>query len=276
MARMATADHETMSDAFHEINAGRLYCRTDGAGAPVVLLHGFGLDLRMWEDQCRALADEYFVIRYDIRGYGRSSLPTGEAYSHADDLHELLSRLGAIPAHVIGLSNGGRLAIRFALAYPQAIRSLTLVDSALDGHAWSADWLSLWAAIDGKAKSGDVAAAKRHWLEHPLFAPAREHAHIAVHLSQMVQDYSGWHWIHTDPGVAPGPPAIRRLKELSVPTLVVVGERDLPDFHRVADTLASGIVGAHREQIPDAGHMANMEAPRVFNQLLMDFLKTHN
>jgi 3-oxoadipate enol-lactonase len=265
-----------MSDAFYEINAGRLYCQTDGAGVPVVLLHGFGLDLRMWEEQSQALAEDYFVIRYDIRGYGRSTLPTGEPYSHADDLHELLSRLGAVPAHVVGLSNGGRLAIRFALAYPKDIRSLTLVDSALDGHAWSADWLSLWAAIDGKARSGNLAAARRLWLEHPLFAPAREHAQIAAHLSEMVQDYSGWHWVHTDPGVAPGPPAIRRLKELRAPTLIVVGEKDLPDFHQVADTLASGIAGADCVQIPGVGHMANMEAPGDFNRLLADFLASRS
>jgi 3-oxoadipate enol-lactonase len=261
-----------MLGAFYEINAGRLYCRTDGVGAPVVLLHGFGLDQRMWEEQSRALVDKYFVIRYDIRGFGRSSPPSAEAYSHADDLHELLSRLGAIPAHVVGLSNGGRLAIRFALAHPQDVRSLTLVDSALDGHAWSTDWLSLWRAIDDKAKSGDMAAARRLWLEHPLFAPALEQAGVAARLSQMVQDYSGWHWVHTDPGVAAGPPAIQRLKELHVPTLVVIGERDLPDFHQVADTLASGIVGAVRAQIPDVGHMANMEASQDFNRVLIDFL----
>jgi 3-oxoadipate enol-lactonase len=226
----------------------------------------------MWEDQRVALTDQFRVIRYDIRGYGRSSLPSAQPYSHADDLHELLSRLGATPAHVVGLSNGGRIAIRLALAYPQAVRSLILVDSALDGHAWSTDWQSLWGAIENKAKSGDMAAAKRLWLEHPLFIPARESGNVAARLSEMVEDYSGWHWVHTDPFLAPGAPAINRLNEIRVPTLVVAGERDLPDFHRISDTLTSGIAGAVRTQIPRAGHMANMEAPADFNRLLLDFL----
>jgi 3-oxoadipate enol-lactonase len=261
-----------MPGTSHEINAGQLYCQMDGKGLPVVLLHGFSLDLRMWEEQSAALTNHFRVLRYDMRGFGRSSLPTAQAYSHAGDLHELLSLLNALPAHLVGFSNGGRIAIRFALAYPQAVRSLTLVDSVLDGHAWSADWISLWGPIENTAKAGDMATAKRLWLEHPLFAPARERSDLAARLSEMVQDYSGWHWLHADPGVAQGAPAIKRLNEIRVPSLIVAGERDLPDLHRIADTLASGIVGAVRVQIPGVGHMANMEAPLDFNRHLSDFL----
>ena len=177
-----------------------------------------------------------------------------------------------LPAHVVGLSNGGRIALRFTLAYPQAVRSLTLVDSALDGHAWSADWQALWKVMDSTAKAGDVAGAKRLWLEHPLFGAAREQPEVAARLAQMVQDYSGWHWLHADPGVAAGAPAVQRLGEIQVRTLVMVGERDLPDFHAVADTLSSGIAGAARVSVPGVGHMVNMEAPHPFNRQLMDFL----
>ena len=239
---------------------------------PVVLLHGFGLDQRMWEDQAVALAGRFRVLRYDLRGYGHSSLPGTQPYSHADDLYGLLTGLNASPAHLVGLSNGGRIAIQFTLAYPQAVRSLTLVDSALDGYKWSADWQARWGAIAGTAKAGDVATAKRLWLEHPLFAPAREQALVATRLAQMVQDYSGWHWTHSDPGVSAGAPAIGRLGEIRARTLVVAGERDLPDFHGVADTLAAGIAGAVRVSVPRAGHMANMERAAEFNRHLIEFL----
>ncbi len=261
-----------MPSTYHDVNAGRLYYQTAGAGAPVVLLHGFGLDQRMWEDQTQALAGRFLVVRYDLRGYGRSSLPTAEPYTHADDLYGLLSRLNALPAHLVGLSNGGRIALRFTLAYPQAVRSLTLADSALDGHAWSADWQAAWGVITSKANAGDVAGANRLWLEHPLFEPAREQAGVAARLAQMVQDYSGWHWTHPDPGLAAGAPAIARLNEIRARTLVVLGERDLPDFQAVADTLSSGIAGAVRMSLPGVGHMVNMEAPAEFNRHLLDFL----
>jgi pimeloyl-ACP methyl ester carboxylesterase len=261
-----------MTAAFHEINSAQIYCMTEGSGVPVVLLHGFGLDQRMWDDQAAMLAERFFAIRYDLRGYGRSSVPTEQPYAHADDLYALLSNLDAKPAHVIGLSNGGRHAVRFALAYPQALRSLTLVGSVLDGHAWSPEWRAMWNLVDSKAKSGDLIGAKRLWLDHPLFGPAREQAGVAAHLREMVQDYSGWHWLHADPGVAPDPPAINRLDMIHVPTLVVVGERDLPDILSIANALTSGINGADQVAIPDVGHMTNMEAPAKFNDLLLNFL----
>jgi 3-oxoadipate enol-lactonase len=262
-----------MPAAFHDVNSARLYCKTDGAGVPVVLLHGFALDQRMWDDQAAALAEHFRVVRYDLRGYGQSSLPTEEPYAHADDLFSLLTQLGARPAHVVGLSNGGRQALRFALTYPQALRSLTLVDSVLDGHALSAAWQALWNIIDQTAKAGDVAGAKRLWLDHPLFAPAREQPRVKSRLQEMVDDYSGWHWTHGDSGYAPATPAAQRLDEIRVPTLIVIGERDLPDIHAIGDTLVSGIRGSTRVVIPGVGHMVNMEAPARFNDLLLGFLQ---
>jgi 3-oxoadipate enol-lactonase len=261
-----------MTDGLHAIGDARIYARSDGIGVPVVLLHGFGLDHRMWDDQVPALADRFRVIRYDMRGYGRSSLPTEAAYAHADDLDELLGALNARPAHIVGLSLGGRVAVQFALRHPDSVRSLTLIDSALDGHVWSDDWRQRWSETIAIAKSGDVNKAKRLWFDHPLFAPAREQPRVAARLSAMLADYSGWHWANTDPGLAPKPAALSRLADIRAPSMVVVGERDLPDFHRIADALGAGIGGASRIEVARAGHMSTMEAPAFFNDLLLDFL----
>ena len=102
-----------------------------------MFIHGFGLDLGMWDPQWLAFARRHRVIRYDLRGYGDSSLPDGP-YSHVDDLLALLGFLGANPAHLVGLSLGGRVALRIAAQHPEAVRSLTLADPAMDGHIWSA------------------------------------------------------------------------------------------------------------------------------------------
>jgi pimeloyl-ACP methyl ester carboxylesterase len=162
--------------------------------------------------------------------------------------------------------------MRFALAFPQSVRSLTLVDSALDSYTWSADWQARWSAIDAQAKSGDLLGARRMWLEHPLFAPAREQAAVAHPLLDMVYDYSGWHWLNADPGVVPEPPAISRLASVRARTLVISGDRDLPDFQQIAATLSSRIPGVSRVVVPGAGHMTNMEAPVAFNDALLEFL----
>ena len=262
-----------MHAGFHDVRSGRLYVESVGAGTPVILLHGFGLDLRMWEPQVTALADKFLVVRYDLRGYGRSTAPTSEAYSHADDLAALLTDLGTGPAHIVGLSNGGRNALSFAMAYPQAVRSLTLADSALDGYAWSEEWKARWTGIYLAAKSGDLEGARRSWLGHPLFAPARAQPGVASRLAEMVRDYSGWHWTHRDPGLVPDPPAIALLNTVRARTLVIVGERDLPDFQGITDVLVAGINGASKIVIPNAGHMSNMEAPAEFNEALLGFFK---
>jgi pimeloyl-ACP methyl ester carboxylesterase len=264
-----------MREAVHHIRSASIFCRTQGSGVPVVLLHGFGLDQRMWDDQVPALAERFTVIRYDLRGYGRSSLPVSGPYSHAEDLHDLLGALNARPAHVVGLSNGARIATRFAVTHPKAVRSLMLVDAALDGHVWSADWQERWATIVAAAKAGSLGRARRLWLDHPLFAPARAQPTVATRLAEMVNAYSGWHWQNSDPGTAPDPPVDQRLGQIHAPTSILVGERDLPDFHAIADTLAAAIPGAKRTVVPGAGHMCNMEAPATFNDHLAAFLRAH-
>ena len=91
-----------------EVNGTRLFCEVAGAGRTVVLIHGFTLDTRMWDDQFLPLARHFHVVRYDLRGFGRSAVPTGAPYSHIDDLRALLERLGVVEVSLVGLSKGGR------------------------------------------------------------------------------------------------------------------------------------------------------------------------
>ena len=249
---------------------GELSFEVAGAGEPVVFLHGFGLDSRMWEPQFQSLRDYFRLIRYDLRGFGRSS-PVSLPYAHEDDLCALLTHLEASPAHIVGLSMGGGMALRFAAKYPQSVRSLVLADSAMDGHAWSQDWQSRWTGICDGAKSGHVPEAKRQWLEHPLFATVQAKQDSWSLLTQMVDDYSGWHWYNSDAAKAPAPPLSTRLHEVRVPTVVITGGRDLQDFQTVAETLARNLPNAQRRVIEKAGHMVNLEAPEEFNATLVEF-----
>ncbi|HEY7490511.1 MAG TPA: hypothetical protein VIH59_05320 [Candidatus Tectomicrobia bacterium] len=95
---------------------------------------------------------------------------------------------------------------------------------------------------------------------------------MAARLAEMVGDYSGWHLVHTDPGQGLNPPALQRLGTIIAPTLVMVGERDVVDFQRIADILAHGIPGATKVVMPGVGHMANMEDPARFTEIVWDFL----
>src|SRR6202451_1543821 len=173
-------------------DGGWLQYTIAGEGEPVVFIHGFGLDLHMWDPQWRAFAQRHRVIRYDLRGYGGSSLPEGP-YSHVDDLLALIDFLGARPVHLVGLSLGGRVALRVAAQEPKALRSLTLADPALDGHAWSADWLQRWRKMSDAAKRGDLGSAKKLWREHILFAPANTQPAGAQARRGMSDVHSGLH-----------------------------------------------------------------------------------
>jgi pimeloyl-ACP methyl ester carboxylesterase len=88
----------------------------------------------------------------------------------------------------------------------------------------------------------------------------------------MISDYSGWHFVNTDPLCLSDPPAIERLQEIKVPTLIAVGERDFPEFHRIADILSKKIQNSQRVTLRGAGHISNMETPREFNEAVLSFL----
>jgi len=254
-----------------QVKGGELFFEYAGNGDPVVFLHGFGLDSRMWNPQCEGLQSGYRILRYDLRGFGRSSTLPPSEYAHEGDLQALLSHLGVESAHIVGLSMGGRIALRFAAGYPQMVQSLVLADSALDGYSWSNDWQRRWQALCDLAKAEQLSEARRQYFEHPLFASARTNPACAAFLSSMIDDYSGSHWQGQDRPRMPSPPLAGRLMEIRIPSLVITGSRDLPDFLEIADVLFAGLPRARREVIEGSGHMVNLEAPAIFNEMLRGF-----
>src|SRR5579863_9031077 len=115
-----------------ETNGTNLYYEVMGEGHPLVLVHGGYMDRRMWDDQFAAFARHYRVIRYDVRGFGKSELPP-VPYTDRQDLHTLLSFLGIEKTYLVGLSLGGEIAIDFTLDYPDMVDALILVGSSISG-----------------------------------------------------------------------------------------------------------------------------------------------
>jgi pimeloyl-ACP methyl ester carboxylesterase len=259
--------HEGIAD----VNGTHLYYELAGSGDPLVLIHGNTLDTRMWDDQFEPLARRYQVIRYDMRGYGKSALPTADSYAPADDLMALLRHLRLGSAHILGQSRGGAVAIDFALTYPEATDTLTVVDTVLRGFQWKAFGTSL-SEIHSAGKTSGIEAARQRWLDDAMFAPALEKPRVATRLRQMVADYSGWLWINSDTIRLLDPPSIQQLDTINIPTLVIVGERDLPDFHEIAEILHHRIPHASKVVMQGVGHMSNMEDPERFNDIVLGFL----
>ncbi|MCA9985892.1 MAG: alpha/beta hydrolase [Anaerolineales bacterium] len=258
---------------FAQVNGSQLYYETAGTGHPLVLLHGMALDTRMWDAQFEVFAQYYRVIRLDFRGFGRSPIKRGDTVHHFEDLHSLLTHLEIEQTHVIGLSLGGSIAIDFTLTHSAFVSKLVLVDSGCGGWEWSDEMKSIFA-ISQMARTENLLAAKKAWLECSLFQPAQEHAAVAKQLTQIVADYQGLHWLHDDITMeGPTPPAFERLNEIKAPTLIVVGERDVRDFHEIAAMIEREIPDAQSITLSDVGHMSNMEDSQGFNATVLKFLQ---
>jgi 3-oxoadipate enol-lactonase len=244
-----------------------------GNGPAVVLVHGFGLDMRMWDPQVEHLAASFRVVRYDCRGFGASGpLDPAVPYTHAGDLVALLDYLGIGDAVLVGLSFGGRVALQSALLAPARVRGLALLDAVLDGIDWDQESADAMDEVARQVAAGGVPAGRAAWMAHPLFAAARERPEAASALATMVAAYPGQHWLGQDPHQAQQPRPIDALEELAMPALVTVGEHDVPGFLAMAAVLARRIPGAVYRIVPGAGHMINMEQPAVVNELLTGFL----
>jgi len=256
-------------------DAVRLHVEAEGDGPPLILGHGFGGSARNFRGQSRALVGRARVIRFDARGHARSAAPTdAAAYTPAafvDDVGRVLDREGAGAAVVGGLSMGAGIALRFALAYPERTRGLVLAAfpasaEVAGGYAALAEAFAARIDADGLEAAGaefvwgptsglDAAGAdlvRKGFLEHQ--------PHAIAHMLRGV--------IAVQPAVATLRPALARV---TIPTLVVVGERDRLS-REPSRTLAEAIPGARLVEIPGAGHLVNLARPAEFNAAVAAFL----
>jgi pimeloyl-ACP methyl ester carboxylesterase len=271
----AAGPADYVGHGFAPVNGTRLYYETNGTGPAVVLIHGGQLDCRMWDDQATAFSRHFRVIRYDVRGYGGSLRPD-VLYSDADDLAALLDYLKVDKAHLIGLSLGGRIAIDFAVAHAPRVGSLTLAGPGWSGHEppdGNKTDLRMWNIIKAARDEGPEKATEL-WLKDPFMAPAMEQAHLQPALRRIARENAHC-WLE-NPVLqrSPSPPAAARLGEIKVPTLLVLGDRDVPQIKATVETLEKGISGAKKVVIKGAGHMVNMEKPEIFNDIVLNFLRT--
>jgi 3-oxoadipate enol-lactonase len=250
------------------VSGGRLAFETRGEGIPLVFVHGFSFDMRTWDPQVAALSRDFQVVRYDLRGFGKSSLPAGP-YSHVQDLQALIEHLGLSAPVLIGLSLGANVALNFALDHPHALRGLVLASSGLPGFAWSEPRPPDAAAA--VAKSQGVEQARQFWLNHPLFAATRRSPAAFAKVRGMIEEYSGWHWCNVNPAAQAG--VIDRLSECVTPTLVMSGDLDVPGYRQIAAKLSHDIPGAALLTFPDAGHVINEEDPAGFSAAVLEFVR---
>jgi pimeloyl-ACP methyl ester carboxylesterase len=265
---------------FADVNGARLYYEMAGSGPAVALLH-FGLgDSRSWDEQFAALAERYTVVRYDYRGVGRSSMPP-DAYSPRGDLEALLSALGLGRVALVGVSMGGGLAMDFTLEHPTRVTTLVVVGASPSGLALDEETAAalsrLFAPVEEAERAGDLERASdlevSIWVDGPGRSADQGPAAVRERVRRMNLENWRRQAAEIQGTVVPlEPPAAARLGEIGVPTLVIVGDEDLPDIVGAADIIAGGIPGARKVVMRGTAHAPHMEKPEEFNSLVLDFL----
>ncbi|AYF97766.1 alpha/beta fold hydrolase [Protaetiibacter intestinalis] len=251
-------------------------------GAPAVLFVHAGVATRaMWDPQFDELASDHRVIRYDTRGYGASP-GAAVPYSEVDDLVAVLDAAGVSRATVVGASRGGRFALDAALAHPDRVVGLVMVGSNPSGQReegieYTPNELALEAAMDEAEAAQDVDALVRIEVQLWDIGPDRDADDVdPAFVERAIElNVGAAHWDFAGEATPPADPAIDRLGEVAVPTLVVIGDHDVTDAKVAAGLLLAGIPGAEEGRFPDAAHLPSVEHPARFTALLRDFLVRH-
>lgn len=249
-----------------------------GRGLPVVFIHAGIASMEMWDSQL-PLVDYYHIVRYDLRGYGRSR-PAEGLYAHYEDLTGLLDALGIEQAVLVGCSKGGGVALDAAISAPDRITGLVLVSSS--PHGLQLEEMPApppqWDRAVEAFKAGDLDVTNelevQIWVDgfnqpvgrapHAVREKVRQMNQIALENEKLGIDATE---------LVLEPKAATRLADVRIPTLIIFGELDDPYIHQAAKVMADTMVDTRTYTIPDAAHLPNMEQPALFNRLIRDFIE---
>lgn len=243
----------------------------------MVLIHEGIADSRMWDPQWSAWADRYRLLRFDLEGFGRSPIES-ETLIYAKDVVELLDELGIAGAALVGVSMGARIALEVTLARPDLVGALVLAGAGIPNDDWSAEMNAHGEREYELVVAGELDAATelsmRFWVDGPRRAPSDVDPAVRDAVADMYRlalELQAPHYETVDEELLV-PDVTKRIGEIAVPTLVLVGEEDVDDMHRIGRLLAAEIPGARHATIPDTAHVPSLERPEAFDALALDFL----
>lgn len=257
-----------------EVDGGKLYYQSAGVGENIILIHDGLVHNVIWDQQFLEFAKTNHVVRYDRRGYGNSPVATAP-FSNVEDLNQLFIQLNIEKAAVFGMSAGGGLAIDFTLKYPEKVNALVLVGAVVNGFPYTPHMTNRGGHFDFRSAKYlilDNFIQYFGWEDpyevYPENIKAKET--LLKVLKANPQNADGKkHRFEKQPERS----AVKYLSEIKVPTLVIVGEFDIPDVHFHAGAITSGIPNARIQVVSKAAHLVPLEQPDVFNETALRFIR---
>jgi 3-oxoadipate enol-lactonase len=254
------------------VNGTTLVYNERGQGPPLVLLHGFPLDGRIFAHQLEALADRWRVIVPDLRGFGRSrSNEPFTVASLAEDVHALLEQLGALPCALGGLSMGGYVAFAYAKKYPTDLSALLLIDTRCEGDTAEGK-ANRDKMIESVRQGGAKAVAEQMFPKMLAPGAAERDAAVAGRAREIMEQCPPLTIEHALAAMRDRDDYCSLLPSIPVPTLIIVGEHDAITPPAGARTMHEHIPRSQLAVIPDAGHLSPLEKRREVNEALRGFL----
>lgn len=267
-----------MVNGFVPTTGSQLYFEAIGHGPPVIFVHAGFLDRRMWSPQFEHYATEFQSVRYDVRGFGESPAGT-EPYRDADDARELIAHLGLDHPVLVGCSNGGRIALDLALAHPRLVRALVLVAPGVAGYTPGTPEESRWLEEFDRAERPPSEMPEPGRIEYEVEFDLTHYC--AAQSPQDLRELRAIARTNVPRTAAADRPrqsspdgsAFAHLASLHLPTLVLLGARDVAGVRRIGERIAERIPGARVKVLANADHIINRSAGPEFDEALLPFLR---
>ena len=243
-------------------NGVNIYYEVHGSGPVILLTHGYSATAQMWKGQIEPLTKKHTLVTWDMRGHGQSDYPADQsAYSEeatVGDMAAILDAVGAKKAIVGGLSLGGYMSLAFYRVHPERVNALLIIDT---GPGFKKDDArEVWnkrAGETGDRYDKEGLAVLKSGSAERAYAVHRSADGLARAARGMLAQKNS--------------AVIESLPNIKVPSIVIVGSNDTP-FLAASDYMASKIPGCKKAVIPDAGHAANIDQPKAFNEAVLGFL----
>jgi 2-hydroxy-6-oxonona-2,4-dienedioate hydrolase len=263
---------------FLDVGPAKIYLEMTGTGPPFVMLHAGVADCRQWNNEFATFARDYRVVRYDLRGYGRSE-PVEGKFSHMGDLIAVLDALEIHkPAILMGCSMGGGIAMNLALAEPNRVRALIMVDSGPVGLDLDVPRPAKYPDVEKAYAAGDMDLVAELETQIWFDGEGRGPDQVDQSMRALVLEMNRRALANEARGLGKRLPDIKhaaagRLSELRMPVLLVVGAHDTPFILAAADYMLERIPSARKAVIQDAAHLPNMDQPQQFAEIVGEFLE---